>query len=229
MARSNVIEFARSFQESFQRAQQLDLQRQREERFDRQLIANADFQQSQANTQREQFAQRERRLSGQAEVSADFRERQLKVSEGRFGLEKKRFETGDFGKTFVNTPKFFEQEFGFSSEKAQVSAEIARGIRPKGIDRFSSLELTRMAEVLQNSFSPEAFKVGQELGVIAAKRIQQELEKPPIDPLKSEFAPPETDAVEDENIPKPQTPEEFGAIPSGTDFFDTDGKRKTKR
>ncbi len=53
MARSNVIEFARSFQESFQRAQQIDLQRQREERFDRQLTANADFQQSQLNLQRQ--------------------------------------------------------------------------------------------------------------------------------------------------------------------------------
>ena len=228
MARSNVIEFARSFQESFQRQQQIELQRQREERFDRQLTANADFQQSQANIQQQQFVQRELRLTGQAEVSAGFRERQLKVSEGRFGLETKRFEAGDFGKTFVNTPRFFEQEFGFSPEKAQVSAEIARGIRPKGIDRFSSLELTRMAEVLQNSFTPEAFKVGQELGVIAAGKIQQELKQQTIEPLKSEFAPPQTNA-EDENILKPQTQEDFDAIPKGTEFIDTDGQRKVKR
>lgn len=52
MARSNVIEFARGFQESFQRSKALDLQRQREERFDRQLTANAEFQQSQLNLSR---------------------------------------------------------------------------------------------------------------------------------------------------------------------------------
>ncbi len=62
MARSNVIEFARSFQESFQRQQQIEIQRQREERFNRQLIANADFQQSQLNLQRQRFGLEQQRF-----------------------------------------------------------------------------------------------------------------------------------------------------------------------
>ncbi len=62
MARRNIIEFARSFQESFQRQQQIELQRQREERFDRQLVANADFQQSQLNLQRQRLDLQERQF-----------------------------------------------------------------------------------------------------------------------------------------------------------------------
>ena len=58
----NIIRFARSFQESFQRAQQIELQRQREERFGRQLIANADFQQSQLNLQRQRLDLAERQF-----------------------------------------------------------------------------------------------------------------------------------------------------------------------
>ncbi len=62
MARDNIISFARSFQESFQRQQQIEIQRQREERFDRQLIANADFQQSQLNLQRQRFELEQQRF-----------------------------------------------------------------------------------------------------------------------------------------------------------------------
>ena len=62
MARDNIISFARNFQESFQRQQQIELQRQREERFDRQLIANADFQQSQLNFQRQRLDLAERQF-----------------------------------------------------------------------------------------------------------------------------------------------------------------------
>ncbi len=61
MAR-NIINFARGFQESFQRAQQIKIQRQREERFDRQLTANADFQQSQLNLQRQRLDLAERQF-----------------------------------------------------------------------------------------------------------------------------------------------------------------------
>ena len=43
----------RAFQESFQRARALDLQRQREERFDRQLQVNSQFRQADLNIQRE--------------------------------------------------------------------------------------------------------------------------------------------------------------------------------
>lgn len=62
MARSNVIEFARGFQESFQRQQQIELQRQREERFDRQLTANAGFRQADLNLRRERVELERRRL-----------------------------------------------------------------------------------------------------------------------------------------------------------------------
>jgi len=62
MARDNIISFARNFQESFQRQQQIEIQRQREERFGRQLTANADFQQSQLNLQRQRFDLEERRF-----------------------------------------------------------------------------------------------------------------------------------------------------------------------
>ena len=62
MARSNIIQFARSFQESFQRQQQIEIQRQREERFGRQLTANADFQQSQLNLQRQRLDLQERQF-----------------------------------------------------------------------------------------------------------------------------------------------------------------------
>lgn len=62
MARSNIIEFARSFQESLQRQQAIELQRQREERFDRQLIANADFQQANLNIRKQQLDLQERQF-----------------------------------------------------------------------------------------------------------------------------------------------------------------------
>ncbi len=62
MARSNIIEFARSFGESFQRQQAIELQRRREERFDRQLVANADFQQSQLNLQRQRLDLQEKQF-----------------------------------------------------------------------------------------------------------------------------------------------------------------------
>ena len=58
----NIIRFSRSFIESFQRAQQIELQKQREGRFGRQLIANADFQQSQLNLQRQRLDLAERQF-----------------------------------------------------------------------------------------------------------------------------------------------------------------------
>lgn len=62
MARSNIIEFARSFQASFQRQQALELQQQREERFGRQLTANAGFRQADLNLRREQLDLQERQF-----------------------------------------------------------------------------------------------------------------------------------------------------------------------
>ncbi len=112
----------------------------------------------------------------------------------------------------VNTPRFFVKEFGFTPKQAQAAAEVAKGIRPKTLDQLSSLELTRMAEVLQASASPAAFAVGQKIADIAAKKIEQELklQKP-------------------KGITRPKTQIEFDAIPIGSPFIDTDGKRKTKR
>ncbi len=75
----------------------------------------------------------------------------------------------------ANTPRFFVTEFGFTEKEAQAAAEVAKGIRPKTLNQLSSLELTRMAEVLQASASPEAFSVGQKIADIAATKIKEEL------------------------------------------------------
>ena len=63
MARDNFQIANRAFQESFQRAKALDLQQQREERFERQLTVNANFQQANLNIQRQRVDLEERRLS----------------------------------------------------------------------------------------------------------------------------------------------------------------------
>ncbi len=60
--RGNIIEFGRSFQEAFQRQQQIEIQRQREERFDRQLTANAGFRQADLNIKRQQLDLQERQF-----------------------------------------------------------------------------------------------------------------------------------------------------------------------
>ena len=74
-----------------------------------------------------------------------------------------------------NTPAFFIKEFGFTPKEAQAAAEITRGLKPKTINQLSSLELTRMSEVLQSSASPEAFATGQKIAVIAAQKVEEEL------------------------------------------------------
>ncbi len=92
MARDNIIGFSRSFLESFQRAQQLDLQRQREERFGRQLTANAGFQQSQLNLQRQRLDLQERQF--ERGPSGSFGTAQLG---GRTGIINRR--TGEITET----------------------------------------------------------------------------------------------------------------------------------
>lgn len=63
MANGNNFQIAnRAFQESFQRARALDLQRKREERFDRQLQINSQFQQSSLNLQRQRVDLERRRF-----------------------------------------------------------------------------------------------------------------------------------------------------------------------
>ncbi len=141
MARSNVIEFARSFQESFQRQQQLELQKQREERFGRQLTANADFQQSQLNLSRQQ----EERLGQQAETTRGLRERQFGLAERRVELEERRFGLSQQDTINLN-PKL---EFLGKASKAGVPTSIVEEIAPFIPDDVTTEEAPIFFEVAE--------------------------------------------------------------------------------
>ncbi|KKN00018.1 hypothetical protein LCGC14_1142060 [marine sediment metagenome] len=150
---NNFQRFNRSFQESFQRARQIELQRQREERFERQLTVNAQFQQSQLNTQREQFAQRERRLTGQAGISADIREREFGLSERRVELAEAQFGRSE---QFNLPPKL---EFLGRLSKRGVPAKIIGDIDPLIPDDATAEESPVFFEVAQKLpfFQQESF------------------------------------------------------------------------
>ncbi len=182
MARSNIIEFARSFQESFQRQQQIEIQRQREERFDRQLIANADFQQSQANTQRQQFEQREQRLAGQAEVSAGFRERQFGLAERRVELEEAQF--GLSQQDLINlNPKL---EFLGRASKAGVPTSIVEEIAPFIPDDATTEEAPIFFEVAEKlPFFKQAFLFG--IGEGFGRRKGPNISKEDVAPAFKDF------------------------------------------
>lgn len=75
----------------------------------------------------------------------------------------------------VNTPAFFESEFGFDPNKAQEAAEVARGVRPKTLESFSILELTTIADRLQLSGSPAGFQTAEKIFGFAEDRAKQDL------------------------------------------------------
>ncbi len=153
MARSNVIEFARSFQESFQRQQQIEIQRQREERFDRQLTANADFQQSQLNLQRQQ----EERLGQQAESTRGLRERQFGLAERRVELAEAQFGLSTQDTINLN-PKL---EFLGKASKAGVPTSIVEEIAPFIPDDATTEETPIFFEVAEKlPFFKQAFLFG---------------------------------------------------------------------
>lgn len=154
MARSNVIEFARGFQESFQRQQQLELQRQREKRFGRQLTANATFQQSQANTQRQQFEQTQQRLTKQAEAS-------FGLAREKFEFEKLKF--GELMRDEINlNPKL---EFLGKASKEGVPTSIVEQIEPFIPDDVTTEEAPIFFEVAQKlPFFKQDFLFGKGTG-----------------------------------------------------------------
>lgn len=104
--------------------------------------------------------------------------RKIKYDQAKATLERTKADIKRLQKPrpLVNTPRYFVEEFGFNPKEAQAAAEVAKGLRPKTLDKMSSLEILRMAEVLQASASPEAFSVGQKIADIAAKKITKELE-----------------------------------------------------
>ena len=178
MARDNIISFARGFQESFQRAQQIDLQRQREERFDRQLIANADFQQSQLNLQRQQ----EERLGQQAETARGLRERQFGLAERRVELEERRFGQSEQDSINLN-PKL---EFLGKASKAGVPTSIVEEIAPLVPDDATAEETPIFFEVAEKLpfFKQEGF-AGLTFGL--APGFRKRIKRPNVS--KEEVAP----------------------------------------
>ncbi len=169
MARSNIVEFARSFQGSFQRQQQIELQRKREERFDRQLTANADFQQSQLNLQRQQ----EERLGQQAESTRGLRERQFGLAERRVELEERRF-----GQSTQDTIKLNPKlEFLGKASKAGVPTSIVEGIAPLIPDDATAEETPVFFEIAEKLpfFEQGIFGFGKSFAAIKGRfNVQQE-------------------------------------------------------
>lgn len=151
MARSNIIEFARGFQESFQRQQQIELQKQRTERFDRQLIANADFQQANLNIRKQQL---------------DLQERQFERGpQGSFGAVQLGSQTG-----VINRRTGAITETGFPS--ARVAGDtggalpgrfgVAAQLKEAGITGTALTEATQNIPLDLNREEAEGFLLGSE-------------------------------------------------------------------
>lgn len=151
MARSNVIEFARSFQESFQRQQAIELQKQREERFDRQLVANADFQQSQLNLQKQR---------------ADLAERQFERGPaGSFGAVQLGEKTGVMDRL---TGEITETEFPSARVAGDTGSTlpgrfgVAAQLKESGFTGTALTEATQNIPLDLNQEEAEGFLLGSE-------------------------------------------------------------------
>ncbi len=155
MARSNIIQFARSFQESFQRQQQIELQRQREERFDRQLIANADFQQSQLNLQRQRLDLQERQF--ERGPSGSFGAVQLGPQTGVINRR-----TGDITETGFPSAKVAGDTGGALPGRFGVAAQL----KETGITGTALTEATRNIPLDLNRGEAEGFLLGSDESVL---------------------------------------------------------------
>ena len=152
MARDNIISFARSFQEAFQRQQQIEIQRQREERFDRQLTANADFQQSQLNLQRQ---------------AQDLRERQFERGpSGSFGAVQLGGQTGVINRRTGELDVPIDPTTGAAFPSARVAGDtttlpgkfaLAAKLKQSGLTGTVINELTQNIPSDLNEESAEAF------------------------------------------------------------------------
>ncbi len=239
MARSNIIEFARSFQESFQRQQQLELQRQREERFDRQLTANAGFRQADLNIKRQQLDLQERQFGG--------------ALPGRFGVAAQLKESGITGTALTaatqNIPldlnqgeaegfllgsdesvlPFFEQgilgfgkmKFGkqlgvFNVNKEEAALSFKKFLKDTN---FAEKTLDQQTGILR-AFE-ESLGISETDGRTAVSKAEVDFD------LQSEFF--QKIIAQEKGVVEPKTQKDFEAIPSGTEFIDDDGKIKVKR
>ncbi len=155
MARDNIISFARSFQESFQRQQQIEIQRQREERFDRQLTANADFQQSQLNLQRQRLDLQERQF--ERGPSGSFGAVQLG---GQTGVINRR--TGDITETAFPSARVAGDTGGALPGRFGVAAQL----KESGITGTALTQATQNIPLDLNQEEAEGFLLGSDESVL---------------------------------------------------------------